>query len=159
MSEMQTGHINGFMKGVSRHRSVLLFFSLLASLAFLFGCEEKKMADPEGMLETRAEAYWKKRLLEKDYKATYEMEAEKDRLPYTEYGNRIYNAGQLSYVGIAVEKVTINDDQGEVKIKVKTNFPGIPKPVEMAIPLDHWIIEKNQWKHVLTDKRNMLNKK
>jgi hypothetical protein len=151
-----TSHNGLFMKKVNVKRLLWLFLSLI--LVFSFGCEGKKMADPEGMLETRSVEYWKKRLMEKDYQAAYEMEAKKDRLPYEEYQKRVTNAGQLAYLGITAEKVTVAGSKGDVEIKIKYNMPGVAMVLEGSISHDGWVIEKNQWMHVLKVKKHVQQK-
>lgn len=139
-------------------RKFLLCVVLLP--AVLSGCKGEKMKDPEGMLKVQAEKYWIKRLIEKDYKASYEMEAKKNRLPYDQYAVRVRNAGQLLYAGIMVKGVSLNENAGEVKIGVKVYLPGVKEePIEMMVPPDPWVIEEGQWKHVWVEKKNALKRK
>ncbi|EFK05546.1 conserved hypothetical protein [delta proteobacterium NaphS2] len=150
----------GFRVTKKRFVFVVLCFVLVVWFSFLSGCEKgaDKMADPGPALKHQAEVYWKKRLLEKDYRAIFEMEAQKDRLPFVEYERRVNNAGQLIYLGIDVKKVEVNGKEGEVNVKVKLMLPGLNEPVELGLPPDRWVIEKNQWKHLLKKESNMLTK-
>lgn len=115
------------------------------------GCETKKMTDPKGELQTMAAEYWDKRLMKKDYKAIYKMEMDKEALPYEEYLKRVQNLGQIGYMKIEIEDVKVDQDKGELKVKVKCNIPPIPKPIPLTIA-DRWVVHKNQWKHVLPKK-------
>ena len=154
---MTTHHNKAFAKEI-RMKSLFWIFFCIIILSLCPGCEGKKMADPEGMLKTRSVKYWKMRLMEKDYKAAYEMEEKKGKVPYEEYLPRVKNAGQLTYVGITVEDIKIDGDKGDVKVVVKFNLPGISKVLKDSIAGDRWVIEKNQWMHVLKIKKHVLQK-
>ena len=50
---------------------------VLICIILLVGCENRqKMKDPKAALERMAEEYWTKRLMNRDYEATYKTEAE-----------------------------------------------------------------------------------
>jgi len=149
-------HNGLFMEKVNRKRLVWFFLGII--LAFSFGCEGKKMADPEGMLKIRSAEYWKLRLMEKDYRATYEMESEKDRVPYEKYEKQVANAGQLIYLNITAGKVKVSGNKGDVKVMVEFNVPGVAMVLKNSISDDSWIIEKNQWMHVLTKAKHVIPK-
>ena len=122
---------------------------------FLFcnalGCEPKKMIDPKEALKAKASEYWKKRLLDKDYKATYDMELEKSTIPYNKYITLVQNSGQMAYLNIRIEDVAIDGNKGSLVVKGKWQIPSAPVPISSSIK-DHWILEGNQWKHILISK-------
>ncbi|HEJ83780.1 MAG TPA: hypothetical protein ENO25_04350 [Desulfobacteraceae bacterium] len=136
--------------------SVLFVFGMMACLAAAVGCDnQKEMSDPRGTLEQLAAEYWNKRLIEQDYKATYEMELEKGSLPFEEYRERIYNAGNIQYVSLQVKEVTVEEDKGVVDLMVQWKLSPYKKAFEAPLR-DEWIIQKNHWKHVLPEKRTGL---
>jgi hypothetical protein len=115
------------------------------------GCDSKKMADPKGELESRSAQYWNMRLIEKKYKDTYDMESEKGSLSYDEYEKKIYNMGQIKYVSIEIKDVKVENGKGEVVVTTKCFLPQMTKPVSLDMP-DHWVVQKNQWMHILPKK-------
>jgi hypothetical protein len=116
------------------------------------GCkEEKQLADPEGTLKEHAETYWNKRLIEKDVKATYEMEFEKGSLSFPEYEQRVANAGKVTYLSVRADEVHIEGDQATVKLTLKYSIKGIPKELEGHL-IDMWTIKGGEVKHVLGQK-------
>jgi len=120
------------------------------------GCDnQEEMVDPKASLERVAEEYWNKRLIDKDYKATYEMEIEKGSLPFEEYTQRIYNAGKIEYISLKTKEVKIDKDKGVVVITLKLKMAPLKKSFEIPMR-DEWVIESNQWKHVLPKKRPAL---
>ena len=134
--------------------SVFICVILMAS----FGCEGKKMEDPEGMLKARAVEYWNMRFIQKDTRATYEMEAEKNRVPLKVYEKQVKNAGQLTYSKITVGEFSITGDKATVEMKITYSVPGFPKALDGEIVGDQWIIEKNQWMHLLKEKKHVIPK-
>jgi hypothetical protein len=151
-----TSHNAFFIKKIIGNLLVLFFLGII--LAFSFGCEDKKMTDPEGMLKARSVEYWEKRLMDKDSLAAYEMEAEKDRIPYEEYQEQVKNAGQLTYLKINVGKFSITGDKANVDMSISYNVPGFPKALDGGIMNDQWVVEKNRWMHVLTKKKHVIPK-
>ena len=149
-----TSRYNGSFMSKGIRRSFFYAFVCLI-LMVSFGCEGKKMDDPEGMLKARAVEYWKKRFIQKDTRAAYEMEAEKDRVPYEEYRKQVKNAGQLTYLKIKVGKFNIAGDKANVDMSVTYNVPGYPKALDGGIINDQWVVEKNQWMHVLTKAKHV----
>ena len=125
---------------------------LIISSGLLLACEGRPTeADMKVSLERVAAEYWTKRLIDKDYKATYDRELEKGSLPYEKYLERIKNAGEISYSSIKIKDVKIEKDKGEVNLIVACKIPKVPKDVGMPL-LDNWSFESNQWKHVLAKK-------
>jgi hypothetical protein len=137
---------------------LLCAFGMMVCLVAASGCDnQEKMIDPKGTLESLAAEYWNKRLIDKDYKATYEMEAEKGSLPFDEYTQRIYNAGKIKYVSLKVKEAKIDKDKGLVDIIIKWELPPLKKSFETNMG-DEWIMQSNRWKHVLPEKRTELPK-
>jgi len=127
--------------------------SILACLVLATGCDSgpEKMADPKASLEKLAEEYWNKRLIAKDYKATFKMELEEESIPFEEYIQRVHNQGQIPYKSIKTKEVKIDNDTGSVELILKYTLPGVTK--ELGAPIhDTWIIKSNQWKHILPKK-------
>jgi len=140
------------MRFGNKWAAIAMFFVICGISVSWLGCKnEPEMVDPKTALEAKAEEYWNKRLLDKDYKATYEMELEKDSIPYEKYLKIVYNAGQISYVSIKTKSVEIENDKAKVDMKVKCNIPPVPKALDLTLN-DEWVLTSNQWKHVLPDK-------
>ena len=143
---------------ISEKKLKIGFVVLLASMCFLalVACQkEKKMADPKTALAVAAEQYWKKRLLEKDYTATYELEAAKNDMSLEAYKKEVHNAGQIGYLSIKIEDVKVDDQKGGVEVVVSCMIQNIPTPVELSTP-DKWIIQGNEWKHVLNKGKSVV---
>ena len=123
-------------------------------LAMAFGAcreENKVMKDPNGSLEKEAEAYWKMRLLERNYEGTYAMEADQGTMTLKEYEKHIPNKGQINYVSIAAGKAEVDGANGTVEISVTYLLPNLAKEVSSSI-VDQWVIKDNKWKHLLNKK-------
>lgn len=130
---------------------IAIFLVIFGTSAAWFGCKsEPEMADPKAALEATAEAYWNKRFMDKDYKATYEMELEKDSIPFEKYQKIVYNAGQIDYQSVTVKSVEIDNDRGRVELGVRCIIPPVPKAMDLTMS-DEWVLISNQWKHVLPD--------
>ena len=135
---------------------LICIISVLICLMTMFGCDNKQeikqdMSDPKAVLEKVAVEYWTKRFIDKDYKATYDMELEKGSLSFEKYLQRVQNAGQIDYISIENKEVKIDKDRGNVVLTVTCRIIGIPKPVKKP-HTDEWVIESNQWKHILREK-------
>jgi hypothetical protein len=119
------------------------------------GCEtQQEMTDPKGTLERVAQEYWNKRLLQEDYESTYEMELEKGSLSFKEYVGQVRNMGQITYVSIGIDDITIDKDRGEVMVKVVARLSPVPKDLELSMQ-DAWVIQSGEWKHVLPKKKGL----
>lgn len=139
-------------------RVFLVVFGVMVWLMAVSGCDNQgKMIDPKASLEKVAVEYWNKRLIDKDYKATYEMEQEKGSLPFEEYTQRIYNAGAIEYLSLKIKEAEIDKDKGVVDLIIKCKIAPFTKGFETTMS-DEWIIESNRWKHVLPKKRAALPK-
>ncbi len=128
---------------------------ILACVVFAVGCDSGpgKMADPKASLERLAEEYWNKRLIDKDYKATYKMELDEGSVPFEKYLQRVHNKGQIPYTSVKTKEVKIDEDKGSVELILKYTLPVPGMNKELAAPIhDTWIIKSNQWKHILPKK-------
>lgn len=131
----------------------MVVVAILVGIVALCGCESKKdQIDPKAALSAKAEAYWNKRFFDKDYKATYEMELKKDSIPYEKYLKMVYNAGQIEYVSVKTKSVNIEDNKGTVDLTVRCKIPPVSKPMDMTLSNDQWVLDSNEWKHVIPEK-------
>jgi hypothetical protein len=122
---------------------------VLICISLLVGCQnQQKIEDPKAVLARTAEEYWTKRWMDRDYEATYNMEAEKGSIPFEKYKGRIRNAGQINYLGIKTKEVKIENDKGTVDLIVRCRIANIPKDVEMPLT-DNWVLKSHRWKHIL----------
>ena len=133
----------------------VLLLACICVLALVACQKEKKMADPTAALGIAAEQYWKKRFLEKDYSATYDMEAAKSDMSLEAYRKKVRNQGQIGYLSIKIVDVKVEDQKGSVEVVVSCQIQGVPTPVELSTP-DKWVIQGNEWKHVLKKARNIV---
>ena len=131
---------------------------MLVCLMAASGCDnQQEMVDPKASLEKVAAEYWNKRLIDKDYKATHEMEVEKGSLPLEEYIQRVYNAGNIEYISLKIKEAEIDKDKGVVDLIIKCKIAPFEKTFETTMS-DEWVIESNRWKHLLPKKRAALPK-
>jgi len=120
--------------------------------AILYGCEsQKKMIDPKAELEKLAEQYWTKRLVDKDYQFTYNLEIEKESLPFSDYLKRVKTGDKFQVLSVKVKEIQIDEDRGVVYLSAKCEIPLVPKDFEMMLQ-DLWLLKSNQWKHKLAKK-------
>jgi hypothetical protein len=123
---------------------------LVIGLGSLINCKaEEPIKDPEAVIKAHAETYWTKRLMERDLRAAYEMEEEKGTLSFSDYEQRVRNAGQIDYLSLRADEVRLNGDQATVKLTVRYRVKDVPKQeMEWQIQ-DAWVIRGNQVKHLL----------
>jgi len=93
-----------------------------------------------------AEQYWTKRLVEKDYKFTYNLELEKKSLSFSEYCERVKRSQKFNCFSVKTKEVTIEGDKGIVCLTLECRMPFLPKPYALPIN-DVWLYESNRWKH------------
>ena len=119
---------------------------------FLFGCASaQKRSDQDALLGDLAEQYWIKRLMEKDYKFTYNMELEKKSLSFSEYLQIIGAGKKLKVLSVKIKEVTIEDDRGIVYLTVECRMPFLPKSYAQTLQ-DLWLYRSNKWKHKFSHK-------
>ena len=136
-----------------KHISVYLL-SVIICIMLLFGCDnQERMKDPKASLEKVAQEYWQKRLIDKDYEFTYNLELEQGSIPFPEYLKKVKSAGQIQIMSIKTKEVVIDQDKGTVTLTAKCKLPMVPKEIEMPLFQDPWVVESNQWKHKLPEKR------
>jgi len=135
-------------------KSLWVLFALLMGLLAMVGCESKKeMADPKATLKTLAEEYWTKRFVDKDYEFTYDLELEKDSIPFEDYVNQIKRGERFKVYAVETKEVNMEGDRGQVLLTVYFKLPQVSKGKELNMALqDLWIIKSNTWKHKFSDK-------
>jgi len=136
-------------------RAVLIWpaFALgIMMIAALYGCQnQQKMIDPKAELEKVAEQYWTKRLVDKDFQFTYDLEIEKESIPYSDYLKRIKAGDKLQDLAVKTKEVQIDQDRGVVYLTAKCKIPVVPKDFNMTLQ-DLWLLKANQWKHKFAEK-------
>jgi hypothetical protein len=119
---------------------------------FLFGCASaQKRSDQNASLGDLAEQYWTKRLVEKDYKFTYDMELEKGSLSFSEYLQKVKAGEKFKVLSVKIREVTIEDDRGIIYLIVECIMPFLPKGYNQMLQ-DLWLYRSNKWKHKFSDK-------
>lgn len=146
------------MMGIDKDNSVrpalgLVFLVMgLWFVVTLCGCDsQKKMVDPKGELEKVAEQYWTKRFVDRDYKFTYNLELDKESIPFSEYVEKVKRSQKLRISSVKTKEVRIDGDRGEVYLTVMTNLPAVSKEVGVTLQ-DLWLLRENEWKHKFTAK-------
>jgi hypothetical protein len=129
----------------------LVFVFFTVCLMLLSGCATAPEMDDPKALERLAEQYWTKRLVEKDYKFTYNLELEKKSLSFSEYCERLKASGKFKYLSVKTKEVTIEGDKGFVYLTIECRMPFLRKPYALPIN-DVWLYESNRWKHKFTHK-------
>lgn len=149
MKSVRTGLSMRFFERCTVTAMILMICGICLSV----GCKDKQeRLDPKAIVKAKAEEYWNKRFLDKDYKATYEMESDKDSIPYEKYLKIVYNAGQIDYVSLKANSVEIDNDNAQVEIGVKCYIAQVPKALNLTMG-DQWVFKSNEWRHVLPEKK------
>ena len=132
-------------------RSFVFALCIVTCLMFLLGCASaQKRSDQDASLGDLAEQYWTKRLVEKDYKFTYDMELEKGSLSFSEYLQKVRAGEKFKVLSVKTKEVTIEDDRGIIYLTVECIMPFLPKGNQML--QDLWLYRSNKWKHKFSDK-------
>ena len=135
--------------GKKRVVNILLLMGLL--LLTLFGCEKQREANESKIvLGNLAEQYWTDRLMDFDYESTYQMELQKDSIPFSEYLLRVKNAGQIKVLSVKANEVEIENGKGVVNLTATCRIQSVPKEMELPIK-DVWIKKAEEWKHQLPE--------
>jgi hypothetical protein len=114
---------------------------------FLLGCAcAQKRSDQDASLAELAEQYWTKRLIEKDYKFTYNLELEKKSLSFSEYCQRVKASEKFTCFSVKTKEVTIEGDKAIVCLTLECRMPFLSNPYALPIN-DVWLYESNKWKH------------
>ena len=125
---------------------------IVTSFMFMLGCASvQKKTDPKASLERLAEQYWTKRLVERDYKFTYNLELEKKSLSFSGYCQRVKASEKFNCLSVKSKEVTIEGDKGIVCLTLECRMPFLPKPYKLPLQ-DLWLYKSNQWKHKFTHK-------
>jgi hypothetical protein len=141
-----------FHKMPSVKRFFLFALCIATCLMFLFGCASaQKRSDQDASLGDLAQQYWTKRLVERDYEFTYDMELEKESLSFSEYLERVKPSRKLECLSVKTKEITIKDDKGFVYLTLECRMPFLPKPYAQTLQ-DLWLYRSNQWKHKFSHK-------
>ena len=138
---------------VSEKKRLFCTSCIAICLMFLLGCASsaQKRSDQDASLGDLAEQYWSKRLVEMDYKFTFNMELEKDSLSFSEYCERIKRSQRFNCSSVRTKEVTIEGDKGIVCLTLECRMPFLSKPYALPIN-DVWLYESNKWKHKFSHK-------
>ena len=123
-----------------------LFYTscIVICVMFLFGCtNDQKTSD---QLAELAQQYWTKRLVERDYKFTYNMELEKKSLSFSKYSKRVKASEKFNCLSVKTKEVTIEGDKGIVYLTLECSMALFPKPYKLPLQ-DLWLYKSNKWKH------------
>lgn len=103
----------------------------------------------EAALGKMAEEYWTKRLIEHDYKFTYERELDKESMPFSEYLDIIKRGENFKFLSVTTKHVEIDGDRGIVYLTQECHAPFHPKAFKTTLQ-DLWLFRSGQWKHKFT---------
>ena len=143
--------MENFHKMPSVKRCFVFALCIGICVTFLLGCASaQKRSDQDASLAQLAEQYWTKRLVERDYKFTYNMELEKGSLSFSEYLQIIRAGEKFKVLSVKTKEVTIEDDRGIIYLTVECIMPFLPKGNQML--QDLWLYRSNKWKHKFSDK-------
>ena len=141
-----------FHKMPSVKRCSVFAWCIVICVMFVFACTtDQEMNDPKASLERLAEQYWTKRLVERDYKFSFNMELEKDSLSFSDYCQKVKASEKFNCSSVKTKEVQIEDDKGFVYMTIECKTPAIPKQFNMTLQ-DMWLCRSNQWKHKFTYK-------
>ena len=151
-SGLVPGSIENFHKMPSVKRCLFCASCIAMCVMFLLGCASaQKRSDQDASLGDLAEQYWTKRLVEKDYKFTYDMELEKGSLSFSEYLQKVRAGEKFKVLSVKTKEVTIEDDRGIIYLTVECITPFLPKPYAQTLQ-DLWLYRSNKWKHKFSHK-------
>mgnify|MGYP006283765255 CR=1 FL=1 len=134
-----------------RKRGLVLAVFWTALLAFTACDTQKEMTDPKAALKTLAQEYWTKRLVDKDYEFTYDLELEKGSIAFPDYVNQVKQSEKFKVSSVKTKEVRVDGDRGEVFLTVTSTVPTVSKAVDMTLQ-DLWLLKSNQWKHKFSHK-------
>jgi hypothetical protein len=121
-------------------------------ITLLYGCAHLgQKRYPQGPLEEVAGLYWTKRLVEKDYKFTYNLELEKDSLAFPDYLKKVKSAGQIKVLSVKVEEVKKDKDKAVIFYEVKYRVVTVSKILKQPLR-DEWVFKSGRWLHKLSKK-------
>ena len=144
--------MENFHKMVSVKKRLFCASCIAMCVMFLLGCASaQKRSDQDASLGDLAEQYWTKRLVEKDYKFTYDMELEKGSLSFSEYLQKVRAGEKFKVLSVKTKEVAIEDDRGIIYLTVECIMPFLPKGYNQTLQ-DLWLYRSNKWKHKFSDK-------
>lgn len=137
---------------LSEKKRLFCAFCIAVCVMFFFGCASaQKRSDQDASLAELAEQYWSKRLIEKDYKFTYNLELGKKSLSFSEYCQRVKASEKFNCFSVKTKEITIEGDKGIVCLTLECRMPFLSKPYAMPMN-DVWLYKSNRWKHKFTHK-------
>ncbi|MFA6053913.1 MAG: hypothetical protein WC769_00920 [Thermodesulfovibrionales bacterium] len=104
-----------------------------------------KEVDLKESLKSKAEEYWKLRLLEK-YEETYKMEEKSDLPPLAQYQETAKLIKKFKIESFYIDKTEVEGEKGTVAVRISVIKPPIPKPVKDVF-IDEWIFKDGKWRH------------
>lgn len=136
----------------SAKRCLFCAFCIAICVMFLFGCASaQKRSDQDALLAELVQQYWTKRLVERDYKFTYNMELEKKSLSFSDYCQKLRASEKFNCLSVKTKEVKIKDDKAIIRLILECRMPFLPKPYALPIG-DVWLYESNRWKHKFSHK-------
>jgi len=121
-------------------------------ITLLYGCAHvERKSYPQGPLEEVAALYWTKRLVDKDYEFTYNMELEKDSITFSDYWKKVKTAGKIKFLSVEVKDVEKDKDKASVIYVVK--YQVLTASIILERPIhDEWVFKGDRWLHKLKKK-------
>ena len=130
---------------------VFALFITIYLMALPAWASAEKESDAEAALGAMAEEYWTKRLVDNDYKFTYDKELEKDSMPFSEYLNKVKGGEKFKFLSVKTKQVEIDGDRGVVYLTQDFQAPFLPKGFKSTLQ-DLWLYRSGQWKHKFSAK-------
>ena len=110
-------------------RPVFYLLGAVICLLTVVACENRPdESELKASLGKTAEEYWTGRLVKGDLRASYELEVEEGRPPFSEYVKRNTPSNQIKFLSVKAKVVKVDKDRGVVALEVTHEIPGLPKP-------------------------------
>lgn len=144
---MDFGRQGGLKKRLpTRARGGSLLSSLILAACLCACATGGEPVPAEADLSAVAEGYWTKRLLARDYRFTYALEFEKDKMDFESYVAKVRAGEKFKYSSVKVEGLKLEGSKGIVT--VLTRVRGLVGAKEVGMPIqDVWIFESGGWRH------------
>lgn len=131
-------------------RTFVSALCILIYITLLYGCAHVwQKSYPQGPLEEVAALYWTKRLVDKDYEFTYNLELEKDSLTFPDYLKKVKSAGKIQVLSVKVEDVKKDKDKAVITYQAKYRVPAVSKIFKQPL-CDEWVFKGDRWLHKLS---------
>ena len=137
---------------ISKRTGLFCVFAVFLYMMLFCGCgkESPKEARDQAALEGASLQYWTDRLVERDYQAAYNREADNASMSFEKYRELVSRNEKFTFSGLTIEKVTIENDDGIVYVGLKCLIPVLPKAIDRTLK-DQWIYQSGQWKHKFSE--------